>query len=125
MTSFSQPHVIAASSAADLAAKVDAFVQLARLSAEGGLSIAEFSELCVALMRLCIAAVDSILAEGAAKKQFVLDAVGMLYDAVADKVVPLPLYPIWIFLRSPVRWLVLAIASGCVESILPLVRGIK
>jgi hypothetical protein len=41
---------------------------------------------------------------------------------VADKAVPTTVYPLWIICRPAVRSLVLALASGAVEQIIPLVR---
>jgi hypothetical protein len=112
----------AASSPAEIGAKVEAFISTARGLASDGLSLSEAGELATQLMRLSIAAVDAIPTDGAAKKQFVLDSLGLLFDAVADRLVPLPVYPVWLLLRAPVRSLVLAVASGAIESLLPLVR---
>ena len=61
---------------------------------------------------------------GVERKAIVLEAVAALFDAVADRCVPLVLWPIWGLIRTPVRALVLALASGAVEAILPLVRSV-
>jgi hypothetical protein len=52
----------------------------------------------------------------------VLEAVASLFDALADKAVPVSAWPLWMLARPAVRSLVIALASGAVEQILPLVR---
>lgn len=115
----------AAGSVQQVLDKIRAFIDSAVTLAQGGLTISEFGELAVSLLRVTIDAVDSIPIDGPAKKAWVLEAVAMLYDAVADKVIPAPLYPLWLLVRSPVRSLALAVAGGAIESILPLVRLAK
>lgn len=113
----------AAATPKELGEKVQAFVGMAKAMSADGLSFTEAGELAAQLLRLTMAAVDSIPADGPAKKAFVLDAIGLLYDAVVDRLVPLPMYPLWLLVRSPVRSLVIAVASGAVESLLPIVRA--
>jgi hypothetical protein len=115
----------AVSAATDLPtveAKVRAFLAVAISTSADGLTISEMGELTVALLRLVIAALDSIPADGAEKKAFALAAVGQLFDAVADSCVPIIARPIWYVLRPTVRQLVLLAASGMIEQLLPLVR---
>jgi hypothetical protein len=114
--------LIAANDPASLADKVRAFVVTAKVKAADGLTLSEFAELSVALMRVAIEAADEIPAGGPERKAYVLDAVGLLFDALADKCVPLALYPIWYIARPAVRSLVLLAASGAIESLLPVVR---
>ncbi len=102
--------------------KVRAFVSIARMKARDGLTVAEFGELSIALLRISIAALDSVPADGAQKKQWALDAVAMLFDALADKCVPMLAYPLWLIVKPAVRQLVLLAAAGAIESLLPLVR---
>lgn len=106
----------------ELGEKVQAFVGMAKAMSADGLTFSEAGQLATQLLRLTMAAVDAVPTDGQAKKFFVLDSIGLLYDAVADRLVPLPFYPVWLLVRSPVRSLVLAVASGAVESLLPLVR---
>lgn len=103
--------------------QVKAFVITAREAAEGGLTVGEFAELAVALLRLVITTLDTIPAEGDQKKQWAVDAVGMLFDETADKVVPVIAWPIWMIVRPTVRQLVLLATAGAIESLLPLVRA--
>ena len=106
-----------------LGEQVKAFVITAREAAEGGLTVGEFAELAVALLRLVITTLDTIPAEGDQKKQWGVDAVAMLFDETADKVVPMIAWPIWMIVRPTVRQLVLLAAAGAIESLLPLVRA--
>jgi hypothetical protein len=106
-----------------LLAKIKAFVETAKSAAADGLTWAEFGDLMLALLRLVIAGLDAANGlTGAAKKDLALMAVASLFDAVADKAVPPLAYPIWVLARPAVRALVLALASGAVEQVLPLVR---
>lgn len=105
-----------------IASKVSEFVASAKARAADGISVADFWQTTTDLLRLVVAALDSIPGDGAAKKEYALTAVALLFDAVADKMIPLAAYPLWIVFRSSVRSLVLAAAAGAIESILPLVR---
>jgi hypothetical protein len=114
--------LIAASDMTTLAQKVKAFIVLARVKAADGLTVAEFGELLVAMLRVAMDAAESIPADGEAKKAWVLEAVGLLFDDLADQCVPLLAWPVWVVIRPLVRQLVLAAAGGAIESLLPLVR---
>ena len=114
--------IAASSDLASLAEKVRAFVATAKSAAAGGITVAEFGELAVALMRIAISAADAIPVDGAMRKEFVVNAIGLLFDEVADRCVPTLAWPIWLIVRPAVRSLVLLAASGAIESLLPLVR---
>ena len=106
-----------------LLAKISAFIATSRSAAADGITWAEFGELMLALLRLVVTALDTVSTmTGAQKKALALEAVASLFDAVADKAVPAAVYPLWILVRSPVRSLVIAIAAGAIEQLLPLVR---
>jgi hypothetical protein len=102
--------------------KISAFISIARLKAQGGVSISEFAELAVALLRIVMQTIDAMPQSGVEKKALALDAVAMLFDAVADKCIPTLAWPVWVLVRSAVRSLVLLAADGAIESLLPLVR---
>lgn len=104
--------------------QIIAFIEKAIYLSAGGITLQEFGRLAVDLLRLVIGLVDKLAAAGADKKAIVLDAVGQLFDAVADKAVPMALYPVFVLLRPALRALCLAIAAGAVESLLPLVRAL-
>jgi len=53
----------------------------------------------------------------------VMEAAAALFDELADKAIPTVLWPFWVLARPSVRSLVLALASGAVEQILPMLRG--
>jgi len=114
--------VHAALDAATVRDKIAAFVSVAKLKAKGGVTISEFVELAVALLRIVMSTIDALPQSGIEKKALALDAVAMLFDAVADKCIPMLAYPVWVIVRPAVRQLVLLAADGAIESLLPLVR---
>jgi hypothetical protein len=114
--------VLAANSLLNIREKILAFIFTAREHAQDGMTLSEFTELAVALMRVVMAAVDGLPESGAEKKQWVLDAVGMLFDEVAGLGIPVPLWPVWAIVKPTVRQLLLLAVSGAIESMLPLVR---
>ena len=105
-----------------LADKVRAFVASAKSAAAGGVTVSEFAELTVSLLKIAMAAADAIPVDGADRKVFVLNAVGLLFDNVADKCIPFAAWPVWLIVRPAARQLLLLVASGAIESLLPLVR---
>ena len=113
----------AANGVDDVAQKIKAFVAHAQAIASDGLTLAEFGELATALMRVAIAAADSIPVAGPDRKAWVLEAVGLLFDSVADKLIPTIAWPVWLILRPAARQLLLMVTSGAIESLLPLVRA--
>jgi hypothetical protein len=114
--------LIAANDLTNVKDKVAAFISIAKIKAQGGITVAEFGELTVALLRVVIAAVDLLAVDGSRKKEIVLEAVAALFDAVADKAIPLVAWPVWLIVRPTVRQLVLLAAAGAIESLLPVVR---
>jgi hypothetical protein len=103
--------------------KITTYIASAKVAAADGLTWSEFGELLLALLRLVVSALDSVATlSGKEKKFLALDAVARLFDAVADYAVPVTLYPIWLVARPAVRSLVLALAGGVIEQLLPLVR---
>lgn len=108
----------------EIETEIRAFIQRSKGIAADGLTVSEFAGLAVDLLKLSMKAVDAVPTEGPAKKTFVLDAVGLLFDGVADKLVPWPALPFWYLARPIVRSVVLAVAAGAVESLLPLVRAV-
>jgi hypothetical protein len=103
--------------------KITTYIASAKVAAADGLTWSEFGELLLALLRLVVSALDSVATlSGREKKFMAIDAVARLFDAVADYAVPVTLYPIWLVARPAVRSLVLALAGGVIEQLLPLVR---
>ena len=121
----SAPVAAATNLDANLMDKILAFVATAKSAAADGITWAEFGDLMLALLRLVVPALDTFRSvSGPEKKAFALEAVGMLFDGVTDKAVPVAAWPLWLIVRPAVRSLVLAIASGAVEQVLPLVRSV-
>lgn len=108
-----------------LSEKVKSYVTHAQSLASDGLSVADFAELATSLLRLVVAALDSIPADGEQKKLWAVAAVASLFDAVADRCVPVYFLPFWIVAKPTVRAIVLLAAGGVVQSLLPLVRAAK
>lgn len=108
---------------ADLAAACREFVSAAVARARDGLTLAEFSELAVELLRLSVSILDSIPSTGQQKKQMALEAVELLFDSVADKCVPAIAWPVWLIVKPAARQLVLLAAAGALEAVLPMVRA--
>ena len=102
--------------------KVSAFIAIAQLKARNGLTLSEFGELVVALLRVVMSTVDSLPAEGSEKKQWAINAVAALFDSLADGCVPVLAWPIWILIKPAARSILLLVISGAIESLLPLVR---
>ena len=113
----------AAGQAVDVVDKIAAFLNTARVAAFDGLTWREFGELLIALLRMSISTLDTVTSlTGEEKKEIVLHAVARLFDMVADKAVPATVWPLWILVRPAIRSLVIALAAGAVEQVLPLVR---
>jgi len=100
-----------------------AYITTAKVVAADGLTWAEFGQLLVGLLRLSVQLADLLNVPGDQKKAVVMEAAAALFDAVADKAVPTVLWPLWLVSRSSVRALVLALAAGAVEQILPMLRA--
>jgi hypothetical protein len=125
MNTITEAAVAAADSPKILSEKVMLFVQTAKGLAVDGLSLSDFGELLIALLRLCVSFLDSIPEAGEAKKAYAMEAVALLYDELIDKIIPIWAWPVWMMLRPVARPLVMALASGAIESLLPLVRLVK
>jgi hypothetical protein len=105
-------------------ARATQFIRQARIAAADGLTWVEVGQLILALIKLMVQAYEGVRdMAGKEKKALVLDAVAELFDAVADRAVPTIAKPLWYVARPAVRSLVLSIADGAVEVVLPLVRG--
>lgn len=109
----------------ELRDQVSAFIATARVAAVDGLTWQEFGDLMLALLKLTTTTLDGMVnLKGPEKKELALEAVAALFDTVADKAVPLAAWPLWLLIKPAVRSLVLAIAAGALEQVLPLMRGL-
>ena len=107
----------------ELSDKVKQFILNAQERAADGITISDFSEIAIDLLRLVIATLDTIPADNASKKAWAISAVAMLFDELADKCVPVVAWPVWMIVRPAVRQLVLLAASGVIEAMIPIVRA--
>lgn len=107
----------------DVVAAARAYVLTARLAAADGITWAEFGELLTGLLAVLTSAAEILNAPGEEKKAIVIAAAASLFDAVADKAINPWGWAFWLLIRPSVRSLVLAIAAGSLEQILPLVRS--
>jgi hypothetical protein len=104
--------------------QISAFLAAARTQPAAGMTWQKFGELLVQLLHQAVTNLDAISGlTGPEKKALVLTAVASLFDSVADRCVPITLYPFWSMIRPATRTLVLAIASGGIESMLPITRS--
>ena len=118
------PIAVAEAAPGGALSRIDAYLSAARSAAADGITWAEFGELLTAFLRLAIALLDDVATmTGPQKKVIVLEGVGRLFDALSGSCVPLVAWPVWAIARGPVRLLVLALASGAIEQLLPLVRS--
>lgn len=104
------------------ATTVATLIDAAKARAADGLTISDFAQITLDVCRATIAAADGLAIPGRDKKAWVLEATAVLFDAIADRMVPTLAWPVWLLLRPAARALVLAVASGAIETILPLVR---
>lgn len=107
----------------ELSDRVKAFILDAQERAGDGITISDFAEIAVDLIRLVIATLDTIPAENSEKKQWAIAAVAMLFDELADKCVPVVAWPVWMIVRPAVRQIVILAASGLIEGMIPIVRA--
>lgn len=107
----------------DLAQAVRAYLAVAKVASADGLTWQEFGELLVGLLRLAVRLADVLTVPGQEKKALVMEAAAALFDSVADRAIPAVLWPVWVLARPAVRSLVLSLAAGAVEQILPMVRA--
>ena len=121
----SQMPIAVAEDATGLNQKLAAYIEVARQKASDGLTVSELAELVLGALRLSIAAVDDLSAPGADKKATVVEMAATVFDQFADRVIPLPLRPVWWVFRPAARSLVCSLAAGAVEVLLPLIRSAK
>lgn len=117
------PAVPTVDPAAKLRDDVARFLADARAAAAGGLTVAEFGSLTLALLKLTVTGLEAIPTDGPSKKAWALGIIGTLFDSVAGYAVPVYLQPIWLVTEPAIRILLLAFASGALEQILHLTRA--
>jgi hypothetical protein len=112
-----------ASDQVGLSAQIKTYIKLAKEKSADGLTIAEFSELSVAGLKVAVAACDALSVGGSERKKISMECAAMLFDTLADACVPIFLKPVWWVLRPAARSLCLSLSSGAIEVLLPMIRG--
>lgn len=107
----------------DFLKQIEEFLTVTRARVKDGITVADLSQVTLGGMRLAIGLLDRVSMPGADKKAEVLKLVAYLFDQFADACVPLVAKPVWWMVKPAVRALVMSIASGAVESLLPIVRS--
>ena len=95
--------------------RIEAFVADARKKAEGGFTLQELSQLLRSFIELAVNEARALELPGVDKKQYVLDAVGYLFDAIATAIPLGILTPVAWLVRPIIRRTVLVIADELIE----------
>lgn len=99
------------------------YIAQVRADASDGLTWAEFGRMYTGLVAFLSKSLDAVNGmPGPEKHRFVVSAVGRLFDATADFIVTGWTAPLWMMCRGHVRKLFLALGSGAIETLLPIVR---
>jgi len=104
---------------------ITTYIATVRAKAADGITVSELADATLSGMRLAMGLLDRLAMPGAEKKAEVLKLVAYFFDQFSDACVPLVAKPIWWIVKPAVRSLILSLASGAVESLLPVVRGVK
>ena len=110
------------SKAAEFIQDIQVAVEAAAAKAHDGLTLREFGEIFYDFMRITVEGLESVPVPGALKKRWALDAITALFDAIADKAVPVYFYPVWLIIKPSVRSLLIHFSDGAIESVLRLLR---
>lgn len=103
--------------------QISDYIELCRLRVKSGITAAELTELAVSGMRLAIRLLDVLNLPGEQKKAEVLKLVAYFFDNWSDACVPLVARPLWWLVKPAARVLVMSLASGAVDALVPLVRS--
>jgi hypothetical protein len=113
--------------AADLlavTARVNALLATAREQAKDGLTWQEFGRLLVQLLYIAVDGLEAVSSlTGPQKREVAVTAAAVLFDTLADKCVPVTVWPAWMLIRPATRVLVLSLAAGAVEALLRIARS--
>lgn len=99
------------------------YIATVRARVADGIGVSALTQLTLGGMRLAIALLDKLNMPGADKKAEVLSLVGYLFDQFSDACVPFAAKPVWWVVKPAVRALVLSMAGGAVEFLLPVLRA--
>lgn len=103
--------------------QIAAFLETVHRRSADGTTVAELAQNTVDAMRLAMTLLDTVTSmSGEEKKAEVLKLVSYVFDSYSDACVPLVAKPLWWIARPAVRALLLQVASGVVEGLLPVLR---
>jgi hypothetical protein len=108
--------------AAQFIEDIQVAIAAAAAKAHDGLTLVEFGEIFYDFLRLTVEGLESVPVPGPLKKRWALEAISSLFDSVADKMIPVYVFPIWIMVKPSVRALILHFSEGAIESVLRLLR---
>ncbi len=124
MTSISEEPIKIAKDTEGLQQRVHVYINEFRTRVGDGLTLSELCEITLGGMRLAIAFADELDVGHEEKKNIVSKLAVSLFDEFGYLVLPLPLKPLWWIIKPTLRSLVMALAGGAVETLLPLVRTV-
>ena len=105
--------------------QIAAFLDAVRTRARDGITVSDLTQSTVDAMRLTINLLETVNGmTGDQKKAEVMKLVAYVFDTFSDACVPVLAKPVWWIVKPAVRLLVMQVASGMVESLLPMVRGV-
>lgn len=96
----------------DAVASINQWVASVRLAAAGGITVAELGSLLVQTLQLAIRVANLIPNDSDQRRELAVEAVAKIFDAVADRCVPMLLLPVWWIVRPAVRAAILASVAG-------------
>jgi len=102
----------------DFLPRINEAIARARLLAEGGITLVEAGQIFTEFAQLAVDAARDLSNPGFEKKQFVLSAIGKLFDQL-EPLLPYPWFaaPFRRFISPALRDIVLRIADGAIEAI--------
>ena len=96
----------------EVVASINQWVASVRLAAVGGITVAEFGAVLVQTLQLAIRTANMIPNDSDQRRALAVEAVAKVFDAVADRCVPVVLLPVWWIVRPAVRAAILAAVAG-------------
>ena len=106
----------------DLQRLVSQFILDAQAKFAGGLTREEWVSLRNELVAIAVSGLEGIALAGPAKRQWVLDSVGLLVDSIGAALLPAPLQFLWPIVGPFVRARAVAAASAAIETALTAIR---
>lgn len=107
-----------------LSLKVAAFINGVQAAiGDGNITASEMYSLTLSLLTIVVKGLEAVPTAGHMRKEWAMRAVEALFDSVADKMVPAPLWPVWLLVKPAARGLLLMAADGMIEALVPYIRS--